>query len=74
MWEDPIVAEIHQNRVERVARFHGDIDAFLRDLQEQEQHTGVAYVSFDTPPEQKPKKTRIMRRQAVKPKTRVLSS
>ncbi|GAK53126.1 hypothetical protein U14_04386 [Candidatus Moduliflexus flocculans] len=67
MWKDPIVAEIHQNRAEQVARFHGDIDALLRDLQEQEQRTGIVYVSFDSKPEIRPKKRRATRRQTAKP-------
>ena len=71
MWEDPIVEEIHHIRAEQLARFHGDIDALLRDLQEQEQRSGIVYVSFDAKPETLPKKRRTTRRQTVKPSVAV---
>jgi hypothetical protein len=47
MWEDPIVKELHAIRERHAAQFDYDIDAMFRDLQEQEQQSGVTYISFD---------------------------
>jgi hypothetical protein len=47
MWEDPVVKELHAIREEHAAQFDYDIDAMFQDLQEQEQQSGVTYISFD---------------------------
>ncbi len=47
MWEDPIVKALHAIREEHAAQFGYDIDAIFRDLQEQEQQSGITYISFD---------------------------
>lgn len=36
-WEDPIVAEVHRARREIFARFDGDMTAYVRYLQAQEE-------------------------------------
>jgi len=40
MPEDPILDEIHRFREEHAARFDHDVDAIVRDLQEQETKEG----------------------------------
>ena len=46
MFEDPIVAEIHQIRDEYARRFNYDLDAMFRDIQEKQSRSGRTYVSF----------------------------
>lgn len=41
MWDDPIVAEVRQIRVEHAVKFHYDIEAIFRDLKEKEKHLEV---------------------------------
>lgn len=47
MWEDPIVAEIHEIRAKLLAEFDGDVDAYYRHIQqvaEEKRKRGVYYV------------------------------
>ncbi|REJ72319.1 MAG: hypothetical protein DWQ34_17180 [Planctomycetota bacterium] len=39
MYDDPIVAETRRIRDEYARRFHNDLDAICRDLQEQQAHS-----------------------------------
>ena len=50
MWEDPIVAEVHRARREILARFNGDMAAYmdyLREMTEEERRRGRKVI--DTP-------------------------
>lgn len=47
MWEDPIVAEVHQARREIMAEFDNDVEAYFRYIQaveEENRKRGVRYV------------------------------
>lgn len=50
--EDAIVDEVRKARDEYARRFHYDLDAICRDLQEKEQQSGRKTVSF---PPRRPK-------------------
>jgi hypothetical protein len=46
MWEDPIVAEIHEIRAQLLARFEGDVAAYydyIQQLAEEKRKRGVYY-------------------------------
>ena len=59
MWQDPIVAEVRQIREAYAAQFNFDLAALCRALQEQEQRSPRAKVSF--PPK------RVLARPSVRP-------
>jgi hypothetical protein len=50
---DPIVDEVRRVRQAHAARFHYDLDAIFRDINEQEKKSGRKFVSF-TPPKTEP--------------------
>jgi len=45
MWEDPIVAEVHRNREQLMARFNYDVKAFLADLRKRQAELGDKLVT-----------------------------
>jgi hypothetical protein len=53
MWEDPIVAEVHQARRDILARFDGDMNAYfrhLRAMEEEERRRGRQIISTPVGP------------------------
>ena len=52
MTDDPIVAEVRKARDDYAKRFHYDLDAICRDLQQKQQQSGRTLVSF---PPKRPK-------------------
>ena len=50
MSEDPILAELHELRKERAARFQFDVDAMVRSLQEEQSREGLPLLSFPARP------------------------
>jgi hypothetical protein len=54
MIDDPIVAEVRKARDEYARRFHYDLDAICRDLQQKQVQSGRKLVSF---PPNRPKPT-----------------
>lgn len=43
---DPIVEEVRKVRDAHAARFNYDLDAIFRDIKEQEERSGLRFVSF----------------------------
>ena len=66
MFDDPIVAEIHQIREEYARRFNYDLDAMFRDIQEKQSRSGRTYVSF---PPNRPERRRTVPAAAPEQKT-----
>jgi hypothetical protein len=53
--KDPIVDEVRRVRGEHAARFHYDLWAIFRDIKEQQERSGLKFVSFaDEPPQELP--------------------
>ena len=51
MWKDPVVEEIRKARDAHAAKFGYDLDAIVKDIQEQERKSGREFVS---PPPKRP--------------------
>ena len=54
MIDDPIVAEVRKARDEYARRFHYDLDAICRDLQQKQVQSGRKLISF---PPKRPRPT-----------------
>ncbi len=46
MEDDPIVAEVRRVRDEHARKFNYDLDAIVRDLQEQEKKSGIKFKNY----------------------------
>ena len=46
MWEDPIVEEVRNSREEHAAKFNYDINAIIKDLQEQQRNSDNELYSY----------------------------
>jgi hypothetical protein len=55
---DPIVDEVRRIRGEHAARFNYDLWAIFRDIKEQQERSGLNFVSFSDLPEQVLQQTR----------------
>ena len=55
---DPIVDEVRRIRGEHAARFNYDLWAIFRDIKEQQERSGLNFVSFTDLPEQVIQQTR----------------
>lgn len=54
---DPIIEEIHKNRLKRAQKFKHDVDAMFDDLLEREEQSRRAGVKFTKPPKRGKAKT-----------------
>ena len=54
---DPIVDEVRRVRGEHAARFNYDLWAIFRDIKEQQERSGLKFVSFADEPNQPPQPT-----------------
>lgn len=59
---DPIVDEVRRLRGEHAARFNYDLWAIFRDIKEQQERSGLTFVSFADSPNQAPQPTEAVSR------------